>query len=75
MNTLDKLKMLFSDLFNVEEKDISLETNRNNLSEWDSLGHISLISMVEEEFGMSIDAEDIISIMSVNDLIRLISDQ
>ena len=43
--------------------DMSLVTEKlkyNDIPEWDSIGHMTLISGLEEEFKISIDTDDIV---------------
>ena len=50
----------------VIEKHFTLNNNLkyNEIPEWDSIGHMSLIGALEDEFGISIDTDDIIDFSS-----------
>ena len=39
----------------------------NDISEWDSIGHMTLISALEEKFKISIETDDIINFSSFNE--------
>ena len=55
MNT-KQLKKIISKALNVSEKQITEETNSNNLEEWDSLGHLSIMSSLDKNLKGKISA-------------------
>ena len=42
----------------------STELKYNEIPEWDSIGHMSLISALEEEFKITIETDDIVDLSS-----------
>lgn len=47
------------------ENDSKLESLKfNEIDEWDSIGHMTLISELEEKFSISIETEDVIDFSS-----------
>ncbi len=68
-----KLEELLRDtLFLPDSVQITDEAGPGRLEGWDSLGHITLISAVENSFNVSFDMDEIIMIESLNDLKRLL---
>ena len=65
MNNLDKLINCFSSALNVKKENVTMELAYQGISEWDSISHMILISQIEEDFGVSIDTEDVIDMSSV----------
>jgi acyl carrier protein len=67
------------DVFRVELDDedlvISPETSQKNLSAWDSLAHIRLVSGVENEFGLQFTLTEIEQIASVRQFVQLIKER
>lgn len=57
---------IFFDIFRV--RDISIETNRRDISEWDSLGHMRLIALIEKRFDIRFEYSEIIGIFSVKEI-------
>ncbi len=55
-----------------ETDDCSLESNMDNLSEWDSLNHLRFIAEVEKEFSIKMDFEDTLNIVSAEAAIKII---
>ena len=47
----DGLKKLIANLFDCDVADILDETGPGDLKGWDSLGHVVLMSAIQEEFG------------------------
>lgn len=65
MENLDqRLKKVFSDSLGVDMKIIKDTLEYNTISEWDSVGHMSLIAAIEEEFDIMIETDDIIDMSS-----------
>ena len=57
-----RLKKIFINILNIEA-DIIEMSEIDNTSEWDSLGHIKLISEIEAEFGIQLEASEISEIV------------
>jgi acyl carrier protein len=62
---LARLQRLLADLFTLSEGDITLTTSAETLSEWDSLKHLQLMLMLEEEFQVQVSPETMEQITSV----------
>tara|TARA_Y100001968_G_C18999364_1_gene545160 strand:+ start:321 stop:554 length:234 start_codon:yes stop_codon:yes gene_type:complete len=45
----ERLLKLFAQAVGVKEENISLETSTDSLQEWDSLGHLTFLSALDEE--------------------------
>ncbi len=73
---LEKLKTILSEQFDVDESEITLETNIYEDLEADSLDLVDLLFSVEEEFDIETDADDDIinSINTVGDIVNFISE-
>jgi len=64
-NNLDKYKNAFIETFNIEEKQLeSLEYQ--GINEWDSVGHMNLVAVLEEYFDIMMDTDDIVDLSSFN---------
>lgn len=73
---LEKLKTILSEQFDVDESEITMDTNIYEDLEADSLDLVDLLSSVEEEFDIETDADDDIinSINTVGDIVNFISE-
>ena len=64
MNNLEKYKKAFTDSLNDSEKEVNDNLKYNEIPEWDSIGHMSLISALEDEFEITIETDDIVDYSS-----------
>ncbi len=64
MNNAEKYKNVFSKSLSIETSKVSSDLKYNDIPEWDSIGHMTLISGLEEEFNISIETDDIIDFSS-----------
>jgi acyl carrier protein len=71
-DTLNRVTEVFREVFNDNDLDISLDTSAKDISEWDSIMHISLIINVEKEFGVRLNSTEVAGLQSVGDLVRLV---
>lgn len=63
---------LFVEELEIENRVVELETQLNELEEWDSMGHMVVIGLVSENFDLKITANDLKALQSVDDLINKI---
>lgn len=69
---LARLQSIFDDLF-LDEVVVTPELSAQDVEEWDSLLHISLVLSVEEAFGIRFRVGEVESTRNVGDFIDLIS--
>ena len=55
-----------------ENQDVS-NLNYNEIEEWDSIGHMTLISELEEAFGVTLDTDDIVNFSSYQEGKKILS--
>jgi acyl carrier protein len=59
--------VLFS--LKIRESQYNEDLSAGDVPEWDSFGHISLITAIEREFAINFDVNDSVDIVSVGDLL------
>ena len=64
MSNNEKYKKSFVDSLGVEEELIKEELKYNEIPEWDSIGHMTLIASLEEIFSITLETDDIIEFSS-----------
>ena len=64
MNNLEKYKKAFTESLNDREKEVNDNLKYNEIPECDSIGHMSLISTLEDEFEITIETDDIVDYSS-----------
>jgi len=70
MTEKEKLDLLESTL-DIEEGTLIPETKLESVSEYDSLARLSLLVMLDEEFGVSLKPEKIKQLVTVSDILNL----
>lgn len=68
----NKSNLIFRDIFDDDELNITHETTADDIEEWDSLSHIRLIAAHEKEFGIKFNTNEINSLNNVNEFHKLI---
>lgn len=63
MTNLEKYDKIFMEMLNVEQEKLA-GLKYQDIQEWDSVGHISLIGELEEVFGIEIETDDLIDFSS-----------
>ncbi len=71
-DVLDRLTPLFRTIFRDESLAVRPETTAADVERWDSLSHIDMIMLVEEEFRMRFPTRELTRMKNVGDLVRLI---
>ncbi len=64
MSNIEKYKKTFIESLSIDSKDLSENLKYNDIPEWDSIGHMTLISGLEEIFGITIETDDIVDFSS-----------
>ena len=64
MENSQKYKSIFLQSLGVGEDVFNEEIKYNEIPEWDSIGHMTLMSNLEEEFDISIETDDIVDFSS-----------
>ena len=64
MSNLKKYKKAFISSLNIDDSVFSDKLEYNDIPEWDSIGHMSLMSALEDEFSISIETDDIVDYSS-----------
>ncbi len=68
-----RLNRVFQDVFDDNSIRITPKTTANDIDDWDSLEHITLISAVEREFGMKFKMGEISSMKNVGEMAQIIN--
>jgi len=64
MSNIEKYKKAFLESLSIEKKILSDELKYNDVPEWDSIGHMTLMSNLEDVFGINIETDDIVDFSS-----------
>tara|TARA_A200000113_G_C8667781_1_gene291299 strand:- start:53 stop:292 length:240 start_codon:yes stop_codon:yes gene_type:complete len=64
MTKLEKYRSAFKESLSINDKDVNEKLEYNGIPEWDSIGHMTLMSKLEEEFDISLETDDIVDFSS-----------
>ena len=64
MSNKKKYRDIFIQSLSIDEKKFNEKIKYNEISEWDSIGHMTLMSGLEEKFSISMDTDDIVDFSS-----------
>ena len=64
MTNLEKYEDAFIECFGIEKYVLNANLEYMLIPEWDSVGHMTLISMLEDAFNIMMDTNDIIEFSS-----------
>lgn len=67
-----RLKEIFAKIFLKDENEIDDKLSRKDVEEWDSMGHLMLITEIESAYGVFISDEDMTKIKTVGDIKHLL---
>lgn len=67
-----KLNEVFQDVFDDESIQVTDVTSAEDIGDWDSLMHITLISAVEDEFGVKFQMKEIVGMKNVGEMADII---
>ena len=64
MGSIETYKKIFVDSLSLNNSENIEKLEYNIIPEWDSIGHMSLIAALEEEYKISLETDDIIDFSS-----------
>ena len=69
MDVQEKVIQVLVNIFQVSPEKISTKTTSDDVEKWDSLNHINMILALEQELGIRYDQEQVVSMLSVGEII------
>lgn len=72
MNTFEKYKEVFINVFEVDESELSDSFTFKDTEKWDSLAHMTLITELEDAFDIMFDTEDILHFGSFGNGVKIL---
>lgn len=71
----ERLNGVFRDVFDNEDITVTDATTADDIEEWDSLEHISLIAAVEKAFKMRFTMKEVSGMKNVGEMITILCDR
>lgn len=69
---LKKLTLIFEDVFEMEDIEITEETNSDDIEDWNSLNHLTLIGELEQSFSIKFSMQEMLDMKSVKKILDVI---
>lgn len=68
----ERLQNVFRNVFENDQLVISSITSARDISMWDSMTHLLLISSIEKEFGITFSFNEVMEFNNVGDMMKII---
>ena len=72
MTTGEKYSNIFKTALNIGDDKLSEDLKYNDIEEWDSIAHMTLIAALEEEYKITMETDDIIDFSSFKEGIEVL---
>ncbi|MBU3175015.1 acyl carrier protein [Clostridium estertheticum] len=73
MSNLEKLNKVLRDVFDIKKiEDINDDMGPDEIEGWDSLGHVELITSLEEVFDIALNVVDISRMYTIGDIKKIV---
>jgi acyl carrier protein len=69
-----KLTVIFRNFFDDQSIVLTDKTTADDIEDWDSLEHISLIAKIEKEFGMRFKMSQVTKMKNVGEMVDIIAE-
>ena len=63
---------LIADVLQLRNSEQSLDGHRDEISEWDSLGHLRIFMAIENTYAIKIPIDDMFSVATVKDIVEVV---
>lgn len=70
-----RIEGIISEVLYIDESLINDDSGPESIEVWDSLGHINIITAIEEDFDIELSPEEIIEITTVRDIKKLLTNK
>jgi acyl carrier protein len=68
---VDKVKAAFVSAFNVDAEKFNVEMMPEDVQGWDSLGHLTLVTALQEQFGVEFEVNEVMDMDSVKKIVAI----
>jgi acyl carrier protein len=69
---LTKVQTAFHSAFDIDPRTVTLDTTPDTVPAWDSMGHVTLASSLEQTFGLTFDVDDLMEMENVREICRIV---
>ena len=72
MDIYERLNGVFREFFDDDEIELEPDTTADDIEDWDSLNHITLMAAVEDEFGIRFTMGEVSGMKNVGEMVEII---
>ena len=74
-DSFERVRDAIAVTFGIPGSEVTRRTTQSDLPGWDSVGHLNLMLVLEETFGISIEVSDMEKLTSVENIVRAIGER
>ncbi len=67
-----KVRSAFQGAFDIDPQTITMDTAPTDIPAWDSMGHVTLATNLEQAFGLNFDVDDLMEMENVKEICRVV---
>jgi acyl carrier protein len=71
-NVLARVQKAFNSAFDLDPKSVGIDTEPSDIKAWDSMGHVTLASSLEQEFNVTFDVDELMEMENVREIVRVV---
>ncbi len=72
MTNDEKLRKTFAESLGIDPSSVTDSLSYQSIAQWDSVGHMALVTALEAEFDIMLDTNDVIDMSSVAEAKRIL---
>jgi acyl carrier protein len=69
---LKQIQTAFNLAFGVAPESVTIDTTPRDIPAWDSMGHVTLVSSLEQAFGLNFDVDEVMEMENVRQIVRIV---
>lgn len=73
MDTLEKVIEIVASTCDVDKSEVTENSTVGDFPAWDSVGHLSILTNVEEAFDISFEPEEMMELEDVKDIVEAVN--
>jgi acyl carrier protein len=71
-DVLSRVQKAFESAFHIDPQTVTIDSSPDDISAWDSMGHVELASSLERTFGLTFDVDDLMEMENVKEILRIV---
>ncbi len=72
LDVLARVQRAFSSAFELDPGSVTINTVPGDIRVWDSMGHVTLASSLEQEFSLTFDVDELMEMENVREIVRIV---